>query len=76
VDNPFHARGESGWVEDANGLLFTGKDYQLTELRLTLPGSAEIAAPGSDLKPQLGGVGACFLEPVSACLSTGGRRTR
>jgi hypothetical protein len=76
VDNIFRARGEAGWVDEGNGLIFNGRDYQFPELRLTLPGTAEISAPGSDLKPQLGGLGTCFLEPVSACLPASGRRTR
>ena len=47
VENLFHARGESGWVDEGNGLLFTGSQFQFPELRLTLPGDGRRFAAGS-----------------------------
>jgi YD repeat-containing protein len=82
VENLFRARGESGWVDEGNGLLFTGSQFQFPELRLTLPATADPSPPVPDLQPQLSGVGACFFEGVANCLAaTGsvaatGRRTR
>src|SRR5260370_8101746 len=51
VDNVFRARGETGWMDDANGLLFTATQYQLPELPLTLPGPAELYPPFPTLLP-------------------------
>ena len=76
VENLFHARGESGWMDEGNGLLFTGTQLQFPELRLTLPATADASPPVPDLQPQLSGAGACFLEGVANCLAATGRRTR
>jgi YD repeat-containing protein len=76
VENLFHARGESGWMDEGNGLLFTGVQFQFPELRLTLPAAADASPPVPDLQPQLSGAGACFLEGVANCLAATGRRTR
>ena len=76
VDNIFRARGEIGWMDDGNGLLFTGSQYQFPELRLTLPGRADVSPPVPGLQPQFSGVGACFFEGVSNCLAATGRRAR
>jgi YD repeat-containing protein len=76
VDNFFRARGESGWMDEGNGLLFTGSQFQFPELRLTLPGTADAAPPVPGLQPQLSGVGACFFEGVANCLAATGRRAR
>jgi YD repeat-containing protein len=76
VDNVFRARGESGWMDDGNGLLFTGSQFQFPELRLTLPATADLSPPAPGLQPQLSGVGACFFEGVANCLAATGRRTR
>jgi YD repeat-containing protein len=76
VENMFRAHGESGWMDDGNGLLFTGSQYQFPELRLTLPGRADVSPPVPGLQPQFSGVGACFFEGVSNCLAATGRRTR
>ena len=76
VDNMFRARGESGWMDDGNGLLFTGSQFQFPELRLTLPAAADPSPPIPDLLPQLPGAGACFFEGVANCLAATGRRTR
>ena len=46
VENVFRARGEAGWMDDGNGLLFTGSQFQFPELRLTLPGTADVVAAG------------------------------
>ena len=76
VDNIFRARGELGWMDDGDGLLFTGSRYQFPELRLTLPATADLSPPVPGLRPQLPGAGACFFEGVAACLaaSSGGIR--
>ena len=74
VENLFRARGEAGWTDDANGLLFTGTQFQYPELRLTLPATADPAPPVPDLNPQLPGPAACFLVGVPNCpAATGGR---
>ena len=63
-------------MDDGNGLLFTGAQFQFPELRLTLPASADASPPVPDLRPPLSGAGACFLEGVANCLAATGRRTR
>ena len=45
IENMFRAHGESGWVDEGNGLLFTGSQFQFPELRLTLPGTADASPP-------------------------------
>jgi YD repeat-containing protein len=76
TDNMFRARGESGWMDDGNGLLFTGSQFLFPELRLTLPASTDASPPVPGLLPQLSGVGACFFEGVANCLAGTGRRAR
>jgi YD repeat-containing protein len=76
VENMFRARGESGWTDDGNGLLFTGSQFQFPELRLTLPGTADAAPPVPGILPQFSGLGACFFDGVANCLDGTGRRTR
>jgi YD repeat-containing protein len=76
VENMFRAHGESGWMDDGNGLLFTGSQFQFPELRLALPGTADAAPPAPALLPQFSGMGACFFEGVANCLAATGRRTR
>jgi YD repeat-containing protein len=76
VDNGFRARGESGWMDEGNGLLFTGSQFQFPELRLALPATADAAPPVPGLQPQLSGLGACFFDGVANCLAATGRRTR
>ena len=76
VENMFRARGEAGWVDDGNGLIFTGVLYQFPELRLTLPAAADPSPPVPDLLPQFAGAGACFTEGVANCLFASGGRER
>jgi YD repeat-containing protein len=76
VDNVFRARGEAGWMDDGNGLLFTGSQYQLPELRVTLPGTADVSPPVANLLPQFPGTGSCFFEGVVNCAAATGMRTR
>jgi YD repeat-containing protein len=76
VENIFHARGEAGWVDDGNGLLFTGDTFQVADLGVTVPATADPAPIPPDLTPRLRGAGACFLEGVANCLFTTGRRER
>jgi YD repeat-containing protein len=76
VDNSFRARGESGWIDDGDGLLFTGSQFQYPELRLTLPASADASPPVPTLLPRLSGVGACFFEGVANCVAATPGRVR
>jgi YD repeat-containing protein len=76
VENRFRAHGESGWMDDGNGLLFTGSQFQFPELRLALPATADASPPAPGLLPQFSGMGACFFEGVANCLAATGRRTR
>jgi YD repeat-containing protein len=74
VENLFRAHGEAGWADDANGLLFTGAQFQFPELRLTLPATVDPAPPAPDLTPRFPGAGACFFQGVANCqAATGGR---
>ncbi len=76
VENLFRAHGEAGWADDANGLLFTGAQFQYPELRITLPATADPAPPTPDLRPHLSGAGACFFDGVAACPAGTARRDR
>jgi len=76
VENSFRERGEAGWIDDGNGLVFTGSGFLVPDLRLTLPSSADPAAPNPALVPQLSGAGACFVDGVASCLFATGRRER
>src|SRR5206468_8123880 len=71
VENMFHARGEQGWLDDGGGLVFTGSQYVLPELRLTALGTIDLSPPVVDAQPQLSGLGACFTDGVAACLASG-----
>jgi YD repeat-containing protein len=74
VENMFRARGNDGWMDDGNGLVFTNSLYQFPELRLTLPATADPSPPAAGLSPQFTGAGACFFQGVLSCLvATGGR---
>ena len=57
-------------------VLFSGSQFQLPELRLTLPGAVDVSPPVPSLLPQVSGAGACFFEGVANCLAGTGRRTR
>lgn len=74
--NSFRARGESGWVDDGNGLLYGNGAFHFPELRLTLPAAADPSPPVPGLLPKLTGAGACFLEGVAACSFATGRGER
>jgi YD repeat-containing protein len=76
VENLFHARGESGWIDDGNGLVFTGDSFAFPELRLTLPAVADPAPAAPDLTPRLPGAGACFIEGVANCAFASWRSAR
>jgi YD repeat-containing protein len=76
VENLFRARGETGWTDDGNGLLFTGLDFRFPELRIALPATVDPAPPVPDLRPPLTGAGACFFEGVAACAAGTARRDR
>jgi hypothetical protein len=76
VENMFRARGEAGWMDDGNGLVFTNTLYQFPELRLTLPATADPSPPAAGLAPPFPGPGACFFQGVASCLATTGGRDR
>jgi len=76
IENMFRARGESGWMDDGNGLVFTQSVYQFPELRITLPASADPSPPVPSLLPPFPGAGACLLEGVATCLAGTGRSSR
>ncbi len=76
VENTFRARGEAGWVDDGNGLLFTGTAYRFPELRMTLPAVADPSPPVPGLLPVFGDAGACFAQGISTCAAAAGRRER
>jgi YD repeat-containing protein len=74
VDNPFRARGELGWIDDGNGLIFTGTEFRYPDLRLVLPAAADPAPPAPETRPGVRGLAACFFEGVSGCGFSGGRK--
>jgi len=76
VENLFRAHGEAGWVDDGNGLLFTGDAFQFPDLRLTLPAAADPSPPSPDLAPRFTGAAACFIEGVANCQFATGRRAQ
>jgi YD repeat-containing protein len=76
VENLFRARGEAGWVDDGNGLVFTGDAFQVVDVGLTVPSTADPAPPVPDPTPKLRGAGECFIEGVANCLFATGRRER
>ena len=76
VPNPFHTHGAMGWVDDGDGLVFTGSEYYFPDLRLALPGQVNLAPPAPSLTPPLNGLGACFTASISACDFQPGGRNR
>ena len=74
VENMFRAHGESGWVDDGNGLILNSSGFLFPELRLTLPATADPAPPVPDLMPQFSGAGSCFVEGVGVCPASLGHR--
>ena len=76
VENSFHARGEAGWVDDGNGLLYSGANYYAPNLRSSLPGTVNLDPPNPALAPRFSGAGACFFDGVAECALATGRRTR
>ena len=74
VENLFRMRGEAGWVDDGNGLVYNLKDFLFPELRITLPASADPSPPEPSLLPVFPGAGARFLEGVAKCAFAGGQR--
>jgi hypothetical protein len=76
IDNGFRARGASGWVDDGNGLVFTGSQYQFPAVGLTLPAAANPAPPVPGIAPAFNGGGACLVQGVTACAMANARRDR
>ncbi len=73
IENGFRARGERGWMDDGNGLEFTGTAYRYPAAGLTLPATANPAPPVPGLAPALGGGGACILQGSVLCSLASGR---
>ena len=74
TENLFRARGEAGWVDDGNGLLYGDGTYWHREYGLALGGSIRMAPPRPAVLPRLRGAASCFLEGVAECAF--GERTR
>ncbi len=74
VENLFRARGESGWVDDGDGLLYGGGAYHHQEYGLSLAGSIRLAPPRPAVLPRLRGAASCFIDGVAECAL--GERTR
>jgi hypothetical protein len=73
VENLFRARGEAEWADLGNGVVFTGDAFQVTDVRVAIPGAADPAPPVPDLLPKFTGAGACFIEGAANCLFATGR---
>jgi YD repeat-containing protein len=77
VENSFHARGQIGWVDDGDGLLYADGNYYAPDLRRFLPGMVNLDPPvPTAIVPRFPGAGACFLDGVADCDLAAGRRTR
>ena len=76
VENPFRARGEAGWVDDGNGLLYAPGAFYWPEARAVLPAAPGLDPPDRALMPSWRGPAACFFEGVAACGFAAGRSTR
>ena len=76
VPNLFHAQGRRGWVDDGNGLLFTGRRYLFPDVRLALPGLVQLWPPAPELTPHFRGAGACFTEGITNCAFPAGGRSQ
>jgi hypothetical protein len=76
IENGFRARGAAGWVDDGNGLVFTGSQYQYAAVGLTLPAAANPAPPAAGIAPALREGGACMIRGIAACANAraGGAR--
>ena len=73
VENSLRASGAAGWVDDANGLVFTGTQYQYPGAGLTLAATASPAPPAAGIAPPFSGGGACFVQGIPACGASSGR---
>jgi YD repeat-containing protein len=67
VENAFRARGASGWVDDGNGLIYTGAGFWYPELRLTLPATLDLSPTAPKSLPVLTGGGACLMQGLTEC---------
>lgn len=74
VENAFRAHGETGWIDDGNGLIFTNSAFLYPELRIALPATIDLSPPAPTLFPPVTGAGACFIDGVATC--TFARRER
>jgi YD repeat-containing protein len=76
IENEMKARGSSGWVDDGNGLVFTGSEYQYAAAGLALPAAANPAPPAPGIAPAFSGGGACLVQGITACGMASARRGR
>jgi YD repeat-containing protein len=77
VENSFRQGGQTGWVDDGDGLLYADSNYYSPDLRRTLPGTVVLEPPNpAAIVPRFAGPGACFFEGVADCDAAAGRRTR
>jgi YD repeat-containing protein len=77
VENSFRQMGQSGWVDDGDGLLYADGNYYSPDLRRTLPGTVVLEPPNpAAIVPRFSGPAACFFDGVSDCEIAAGRRTR
>ena len=76
VENDLRARGQSGWVDDGNGLLYGDGNFYVPELRRTLAGLVSLDPPAPRIVPAFAGPGACFVDGVAKCAISSGRRTQ
>jgi hypothetical protein len=76
IENGYRARAAAGWLDDGNGLLFTGLQYQFPAVGLTLPAAANPAPPEPGIAPAFGGGGACLMQGASVCALASARRDR
>jgi uncharacterized protein RhaS with RHS repeats len=67
IPNSLRSHGAAGWIDDGNGLVFTGTAYLYPAFGLTLPATANPAPPPAGITPSFGGAGACLTQGVAAC---------
>jgi len=77
VENSFRQMGQTGWVDDGDGLLYGDGNYYSPDLRRTLPGTVMLEPPNTAaIVPRFAGAGACFFDGLTDCEASAGRRTR
>jgi YD repeat-containing protein len=67
VENDLRARATAGWIDDGNGLVYTGSGYLDAAVGLTMRAAANPAPPVAGIAPAFGGNGACVTQGVTVC---------